>query len=659
MKKRIAVLIALVMLTIGLCACSDSPVSDFVASISGDINPPRFSHQTGMYEEGFTLTVSAPAGTTVRYTLDGSEPTPDSDVFPANGLKIKNRSSEANDLASISAKKFTLESDHTPPRVTKGTVVRAAAFSADGTRSHTTTTTYFVGLDYRNIKMVSLVLDSKHLFDYETGIYVFGKSYDEWVANDPSAKDAETWELEGNFSQKGREWERPVLVQVIDENGQLGIEQNMGIRIMGAATRRYYQKSFRLTAREEYGSKHFIYPIISGLTTDTTGEPLEKFKSFNLRNGGNDNGYAFLRDPFIQSLVEDRDFTTQGSEPCLVFINGEYWGLYAITEDYSDNYIQYNYDIDNKNVIMVKNWELEEGTEEDMEFYRELENAAYSLDFTDQQNYEWVCSVMDIESFIDYMAVTIYINNEDGIIQGNNWRIWRARETDPDNEYADGKWRFMLYDTDMSMGLYSDGGTSDTNTLQAALDSGNTWGTLFSKLMQNNTFKEQFVTTFMDLRNTAFYHEYAVEQLTKMKLEYAPYVVEQYKRNGPAWVIQWSDVNSRFDSEVNVIRRFINGRYGYAPEMLLTTLELGESFTVTLKTNTSEGGTVRINTVTPDLSGGSWSGAYFSDYPVTLIAEPAPGYVFAGWSGAESSEEAQLTINLSGNISLTATFEKE
>ncbi len=654
MKRRLFVLISAVIMLFSLCACAAGGTE---TAVSADIAPPVFSHATGTYDEGFTLTLTSRWGTTVRYTLDGSEPTVDSPAFPREGLVISNRSNEPNVLSGISADMFTKESDHTPPRVPKATVIRAAAFTANGRHSATATATYLVGLNYKNIKVVSLVLDGDSLFDYETGIYVFGKAYDEWIQNDPDAKNAESWELEGNFSQKGREWERDVLVQVFDKNGNLGIEQDMGIRVMGAASRRYYQKSFRLTAREDYGTRHFEYPLIDGLVTDTTGEPLEKYKSFVLRNGGNDNGYAFLRDPFIQGLVTDRDFATQDSEPCIVLINGEYWGLYAITEDYSDNYIQYNYDVDNENVVMVKNWEIEEGTEADAELFEEINSAIYSLDFSVSQNYDWLWTKLDMESFIDYMATTIYINNEDGIIEGNNWRVWRARETASDNEYADGRWRFMLYDTDMSMGLYSDGGDSGENTLKRALDTDWGWGLLFSKLMQVEDFRCRFVNTVMDLRNTSFEFNDATELLTLLKLKYAPYVTEQFKRNGPAWVLQWEDINSRFDSEVNVIRRYINGRHKFIPTMLAETLGLGETYTLRLSVSNAAGGTVQVNTVTPDLSGGAWEGAYFSDVPVTLTAQPAEGYVFTGWSGIDSTQKT-VSLELTGSTAVTANFEQ-
>lgn len=125
----------------------------------------------------------------------------------------------------------------------------------------------------------------------------------------------------------------------------------------GASTRTYLQKSMRLIARAEYGTKSIKADLIpDNMKSDDSG-PITSYKSFVLRNGGNDNGFSKMRDPVLQSLVADRAFDTQASAPCVVFVDGEYWGLYAITEDYSDKYIEANYGIDNKKCCNCKVWQ--------------------------------------------------------------------------------------------------------------------------------------------------------------------------------------------------------------------------------------------------------------------------------------------------------------
>ena len=97
--------------------------------------------------------------------------------------------------------------------------------------------------------------------------------------------------------------------------------QQMGVRIMGGASRNQAQKSLKLIAREEYGEKNVRYELIPG-NLDEEGNLIDKYKSFVLRVGGNDADYARLRDPYLQALVRDADFMTQQTTPCFVFING-------------------------------------------------------------------------------------------------------------------------------------------------------------------------------------------------------------------------------------------------------------------------------------------------------------------------------------------------
>ena len=164
-----------------------------------------------------------------------------------------------------------------------------------------------------------------------------------------------------------------------------------------------------------------------------------------------------MRDPVLQSLVADRAFDTQASAPCVVFVDGEYWGLYAITEDYSDKYIETNYGIDNKNVVIVKCGRIDEGTAEDITLYEDMYNFITQNDMTDEKNYAKAQEMLDIPGFIDFCAVQLYIDNNDSIFDDNNWSMWRTREADKATEWSDGKWRILLYDTEFSTGVYSGG----------------------------------------------------------------------------------------------------------------------------------------------------------------------------------------------------------
>ena len=126
------------------------------------------------------------------------------------------------------------------------------------------------------------------------------------------------------------------------------------------------------------------------------------------RNGGNDTEYSKIRDLFIQGQLTDRAYATQASTPVVVFLNGEYWGVYNLTEKYSDASIENTYGIDKDNVIIFKEGELDEGKDEDQQYYDEFMSYK-DKDFTNDEVYEAFCDIVDIQSFADYYATEILV----------------------------------------------------------------------------------------------------------------------------------------------------------------------------------------------------------------------------------------------------------
>lgn len=540
-----------------------------IVEYSDSIGAPVFSCSSGFYGQEFDLEINAvEGGGEIRYTLDGSIPDKNSPLYEEK-IHISERHEKSSYLPYLEnigpeSMKYVPEKEFD-----RATVVRAAVFNKEGISGPVVTNTYFTGLnqneDYNGLAVVSLVTDPYNLFDYEKGIYVSGKSFDEWIKTE-EAKAAEDWEYEGNYSQRGREWERPVYMQIFEPDSGISMEQNLGIRIMGKASRTYNQKSFRIYAREEYGEKNVNYPLIPGTVKENgSGEKMDKFRTFLLRNGGNDCDYVKLRDPFIQRIVKGKAVTTQESRPAVVFINGEYWGVYVIEEDYSDNFIQNNFDIDNKDVIMIKTGELEEGTDDDFKLYEEL-NDLITSDLSDKGNYDKLCEAVDIQSFADYFSIVIYTANEDCMaVNDNNWRVWRSR-TVTDVPYQDGKWRFMLYDTEFSLGLYKEGETSRLNSFEEACDS--KW---FGSLMKSESFRDLFAAS---LRDTAerFKPDCSFTILDELAAQFKPVMPDSYSRFGPNWLLQYAPREQAllkyYDDGIAQIKKFLKERYEYNEDMI-------------------------------------------------------------------------------------------
>lgn len=632
-----------------------------------------FSQKSGFYKDNFQLEIASnDSKAKIYYTTDGSVPSEASNLY-SQPIELKNRSSEPNVLSAQTG--ISVGERYVPrEKVTKANVIRAVAVHEDGSKSEIINGTYFVGIDrekeYGNVPVISIMTDSGNLFDYETGIYVMGATYDNWIAEDKNNKRLEGWQSQGNFTNRGREWERPVTVEFIASDGSIGFSQDMGVRIMGAASRNAPQKSMRFIAREEYGSKSVNYEIIpDNLRSDGEGK-VEKYKSFLLRNGGNDCDFAKIRDPLLQECVSGRRFDTQQFTPCVAFINGEYWGMYTIAEDYNDNYIENNYGIDNKNVIMVKCGELEEGEEGDISYYNEMFDFIVGNDMSVPENYEKACEMLDMGSYIDHAAFNLYIYNEDSFLKDNNWRMWRVKATDESNAAADGKWRMMVYDTDFSSGIYSGGSNFNSDNISEYLKINSqksdneseeitrSQADMFRALYANEDFKKELVLTMCDMRNYDFKSSKAVDRIVELYDVYGKLVPPTFMRFGPEWVTY--DARNHYEQQINGLAVFVDGRYNSMPNVMKKAFGLGDCYNAEISCSDSSKGTVRINNTVLDLNEAA-SGKYFADYPVTITAVPNEGERFKEWvfSGCEISDPTSdsAEIIVTGDFTVRAVFE--
>ena len=531
----------------------------------------RFSVKSGFYEAPFYLSISADDASEIYYTLDGSLPTAGSMRYE-EPILITDRSEEENKLSNRKdiAQPAEYADDFVPRgKIDKATVLRAVRIDSSGTRSEVVSNTYFVGFDkkaeyYSDTKVVSLITDESSLFDYETGIYVLGKVYDDWKSSDEYDPDTPEWSIPGNYTQKGREWERSAAIQFFEE-GELAAEQNVGIRIHGGATRSYPQKSINVYARKDYGAPKLEYDLFSGnVKKRSDGSVLDVFDTFILRNGGNDAQYTRFRDKLIQSLVTDRSFLTQGMEPCILFIDGEYWGQYEITEKLDADFISSHYGVPKKEICIIKKEALDEGSEETFAEWEKLRKWIRETDFSDQEAYDELCGYVDMQGFMDYISTEIYINNSDW--GKPNMAMWKSEKTDKDIPYADGKWRFVLFDTEFSSGLYGRTQASD-DSFERFMESGCFLADLFNGALENEGFRKQFRDTFMDIADNNFNDEKVDEAIDMLEEQYHDMIIDTYDRFWSGWCGGYY-AESNYSNEVSALRAFFRDRHRYITKYL-------------------------------------------------------------------------------------------
>lgn len=616
---------------------------------------PEFSHEAGFYEEELEVALTAVSGTEeIYYTLDGSAPDPfseDESTLAYTGPILVSGESEENLIASIRTNLLEDENSsrnwiEPPEGIAKAAVIKAVSVNTeDNSVSSVVTNTYFINKDY-SLPVFSLSTDAAHFFSEETGIYVPG------VYHDP---DAASPDATGNFEQRGREWERPIHVEYFEDAEERTLAQDAGVRIHGGFTRRFPQKTLRLYARNDYGENLFAHSFFPE-------EDRNEFKRLLLRQSGNDWGGTMFNDALMQRLVSHTELETQAYQPSLVFLNGEYWGIHNIRERYDQHYFETKYDLDREDLVILEadtstegNVGVDTGSPGDVQHYQEMLTFIEENDMSSEEHYEHVQTLMDIDNFISYQVFQIYFKNTDW--PQNNINFYRMKTAYDPNEPApyDGRWRWLLYDTDHGFAYHGpDAYEEDTMTHAAREDE---WSTsLFRNLLANEEFEQQFLNEFAGQLNSSFAEARVLEEIEEVQAGIAPEINEHIER--------WGQPESRdaWEQLVEDTRTFASNRPEAVREHLQSYFELSGTAEIAVNYDSSRG-SVFVNTleISSDTIGiadpENWSGTYFEGVPVTVTAVPAEGYTFAGWSGDTVENSETIEITPEGNISLEALFE--
>ena len=563
----------------------------------------------GFYSE---LTIPVPAavnGGKIRCTFDGSAPTESSEEFTE------------------------------PYTVTGNTPVRCAEF-VDGEIVRESSHTFFIN---ENVSMPVVAISVDPKFFQSNYIYEPG-----CAGSDPQ------------YCNPGlmADVEYPVHVEFF-ENGSSSAKKtwqiDAGISLMGGWSRTYEKKSVSIKMRKIYEDGRLKYSLF------TARPDANKFKGFNLRNGGNRYVGDFHGDAALTSLAEGTSVDYQRSRMVVVFYNGRYYGIHDLRERLNEHFVETNYGIDSKLVDMVKHLSTDVvasgGTADAYTAMLALfaGNSHFKTDSSDAEesqiaksNYARVQGMLDVGNFADYIAMEFFIHNGDW--PDNNVRAWRS----PDQPF-----KYMIFDVDHGFGWdwavpYFEASTHNmfswmkTGGQRHCTGDGCLAG-MYLKLIQNPDFRRLFINHSAVLFTSYLTSERVNAAVARINSQIPS---SEMDRDLNTFVRPGGPYMDGFDRTGSHVVSYGATRTGTIRSEYRTEFGLGEDIDVTIKAKGN--GKVLVDGM--QLPSTNYTGKFFAGNGMLLTAVPAAGATFTGWSDGKNTDNPRLVSPEDGDT-FTANFQ--
>jgi len=561
---------------------------------NGYASAPVFSVSAGFYSSNRTLTLSTSTpGGVVRYTTNGDIPTTSSPAYSS------------------------------PITISNTKTVRARAFASGHLPSQAVTNTYFLN-ENLELPVFTITTDSLNLWDYNTGIYVLG----------PNAESASPYKG-ANFWQ---EWQKPATIEYFDKSKNRILRFDSEIEIYGNYSRAKPQKSFEIKLSDKYGTDEIDYPLIPDKSYIT------KYDNIILRNSGTDWNVSHFRDAFMERVMKNTYSGYLGAEPAVMFLNGQFWGVYTIHEKHDENWMAGNFGLKRSEIDFLResgsSVRVEEGS--DASFWT-MYNYATTQNASTQAYYDYMNTVLDIKNYTDYFVAETYYNNGDWIGEWtNNIKIWRPNA-------PGSKWKYLLYDTDFGMGLKNSVTDNRLAMARNPIEFSHS-SEMFDAMLANPTFKRYFINRYADLINTIFLPSNIDDIVHQFQDSMAPDMTEHF--------VKWGSNVSTWQDNIDEITTFANARPNIMRDYIRSGFGLTSKVTLTLQVSPAGAGRIEISTITP--TSYPWSGVYFNGNPVTITAIPNPGYTFDHWRSNvvinSNNYNQAVTYNFTANDVITCYF---
>ncbi len=567
----------------------------------------QFSQVGGRYKDTVGVTLSTLPGYDIVFTTDPAAGLKGFDAYSGAEIKIKDTTAESyGHTAGLLMEKYgTGVKPRSIPTIA-GCVLRACV--TDGKEfGPITTHTYFVSPDinrYGDMLMMNITVDPDD-FTGKNGIYA--------VVQDDI------------FAPRGR---CDGYMEVFETDKTTPARQYVRLAMNGNGSLAFCQKSMRVSVREEktvLDGGTVAYDLFDGAALDIDGNVIDAYKTFVLRNSGNDASCAHFRDALMQDICRPLNAAIQAYRPALLFINGEFWGIYNLRERYSTDYFESHYGVEPENLVMLEtisplltnSWNtryaLNEGLPGDELAFYELVDYVAEHDMKDPEAFAWVEERMDLDNFTDFFIASCYLANTDW--PGNNIKVWRNKNPN-DPSGLDTRWRWVMSDMDFGIGHST---TKSQEMFTHALTDDTVCGKLMNRLLRNVSFRLQFADRATELCNTVFQPERTIP----MMYEY----VDRLERHIDLNFKRWRGDNGSMDSwkqHVKRIKEFLEDR----TSPFIKEMERKLDVVIDLVQVKSEHAAVTVNGITD--ADGTVTLRYRDSTVVTVTAQPDDGYRVVG-----------------------------
>ncbi|MBR6863059.1 MAG: CotH kinase family protein, partial [Acidaminococcaceae bacterium] len=462
---------------------------------------PSFSLEPGFYDSAQQLRIIVPEDTQVFYTLDGSEPTQKSAPYAGETLEI-----------------------------TATTVIRARAF-AEGTMirpGDTLTGTFFIHVDH-SLPVVSVTVDPDDLWNPKRGMLTVGRGVNK--------KEGLPFKNTVYRKVKNSGVKYESFVEMYDDAGKRIVSQGADISLNGDYSLDMPQKSFKFKAKSKYGEKTFKAKLFPDRN-------YEEYKSFVLRNSGNDCMWTRLQDGFQSRLMDlcGSSIAHQAWKPYVVYLNGQYWGHMNLRERV-DEYMVAQFeglDLDDADplILLRANGSVINGS--NTEYKAMIKKIKAGNPAKKQEDLQYILDNVDVDNYLEFIAFEMFFGNSDI----GNFRIYRLNT-------PGSKWKWLINDLDY--GLWKSGFNSPKSyTKKSGMGQLNYDNTIFLKLLTIPEYKDRFLTIFGEI-----YRKLTTDTMMEVLEELVALIEPEMEQH---WT-RWGPENDR--NIVSEAPRTVEGAYKY------------------------------------------------------------------------------------------------